>query len=214
MCLSSRCSGKRSNMLHCAKQTARMVEDISALGLRHVGYAIPTDCLQDALVGLPAKRFRYELTHRQELFAPFVSCFVETAWTFGARFTGCCGPLRSKSSPPTLLATGKCRVQCFTRPCPPCFVRSGSRPRRFPLVFDPDLQDVGAHHPRGLHRGYEGSEHQLGEAASEGHRSGTSRETSGAPDWQDKADRCAEVMFYHVLQGVTAFFRVFCLPPD
>ena len=32
-----------------------MVEDISALGLRHVGYAIPT-----------------------ELFAPFVSCFVET----------------------------------------------------------------------------------------------------------------------------------------
>ncbi|CAL1155095.1 unnamed protein product [Cladocopium goreaui] len=33
----------------------RMVEDISALGLRHVGYAIPT-----------------------ELFAPFVSCFVET----------------------------------------------------------------------------------------------------------------------------------------
>jgi len=33
----------------------RMVEDISALGLRHVGYAIPT-----------------------ELFAPFVSCFVES----------------------------------------------------------------------------------------------------------------------------------------
>lgn len=37
------------------REPRRMVEDISALGLRHVGYAIPT-----------------------ELFAPFVSCFVET----------------------------------------------------------------------------------------------------------------------------------------
>lgn len=37
------------------REPRRMVEDISALGLRHVGYAIPT-----------------------ELFAPFVNCFVDT----------------------------------------------------------------------------------------------------------------------------------------
>ena len=44
-----------------------MVEDISALGLRHVGYAIPTEIF-----------CRDFMSCLEELFAPFVSCFVET----------------------------------------------------------------------------------------------------------------------------------------